>query len=330
MKYQQIIFPEAGRAVLEEKEETQPLGADEVAGSTVATILSAGTELNQYLGHYAEAGINFGLFPVGPGYGCVFEVEEVGSAVTKFVPGDLAFGMGPHASWQRREEREAVPVPAGLEAQTAVFARIMNITMTSLTMTMARPPEEVIVMGLGAVGLLGAQIFQSCGYRVSGVDLSEERRGLASAKGLALVAANIGEAVDLLGGKAVLGMDCTGHEAAVVEVCQNVKAGGEVVVVGVPLVRRTEIYAQALLDAVFRSRISLRSGTEWIVPRQPEPYRHNFIFGNLAAGLQWLAEKRVRVDGLADVRQPVDPQKTYEDVRAQKLRGLSVVFDWNG
>ena len=47
-----------------------PVGLDEVAGKTLVTLISAGTELaSAYLGSN---------FPSTPGYAAVFQVEEVG------------------------------------------------------------------------------------------------------------------------------------------------------------------------------------------------------------------------------------------------------------
>jgi len=78
--------------------DARPLGAREVAGRTVATLISAGTELNG--GYLATSG-----FPRGSGYAAVFEVEEVGREVEGIKVGDLAFCMGPHRSFQRAEGR---------------------------------------------------------------------------------------------------------------------------------------------------------------------------------------------------------------------------------
>ena len=47
--------------------------------------------------------------------------------------------------------------------------------------------RRVVVTGLGIVGLLGAKIFQSCGYQVLGCDPDEARRELAAAQGLEYV-----------------------------------------------------------------------------------------------------------------------------------------------
>src|SRR6266542_4039993 len=79
--------------------DARPLGPREVAGRTLSTLISAGTELaGAYLGD---------RFPCVPGYAAVFEVEEVGSEVADVRGGDRLFCMGPHRSYQRVECEQA-------------------------------------------------------------------------------------------------------------------------------------------------------------------------------------------------------------------------------
>ena len=85
-------------------------------------------------------------------------MEAVGSEVRSLRVGDRAFCMGPHRSFQRVAAEAAVPLPAGLAPEVAVFCRLMGVTMSTLTTTTARPPELVLVTGLGPVGHLGARI----------------------------------------------------------------------------------------------------------------------------------------------------------------------------
>jgi len=102
-----------------------------------------------------------GSFPFVPGYAAVFEVESIGDSVAEFQPGDLAFTMGPHRSRQRCTEGDAIRVPASLNALDATFARMMCVSMTTLTTTTARPPQPVLITGLGPVGHLAALVFAS-------------------------------------------------------------------------------------------------------------------------------------------------------------------------
>ena len=114
--------------------DTDAIGANEVAGHTLATLISAGTELNSgYLGNN---------FPRQSGYAAAFKVEKVGENVADISPGDLAFCPGNHASYQRKPASQVIRLPDNLTPEIAVFARMMGVSMTTLTTTSARPPAK--------------------------------------------------------------------------------------------------------------------------------------------------------------------------------------------
>ena len=103
---------------------------------------------------------------------------------------------------------------------------------------------------------------------------------------------------------------------------------GEVVLIGTPWQRRTDLSAHELLHLVFHRYVVLRSGWEWELPLQEAEFRPNSIFGNMAAALRWLAEGRVRVDGLAVVLSPRAAQQAYQDLLRQRSERLTAIFDW--
>ena len=298
-----------------------PLAPDEVSGRTLVTLISAGTEL-AYFYHGQR-------FPARPGYAAVFAVEQVGADVISLKPGDQAFCMGPHRSWQRVREDEALPVPPDLNPERAVFARMMGITMTTLTTTSARPPQTVLVTGLGPVGHLAAQTFAACGYEVIACDPSPARREIAERQGITQVLPTVPHEDPLIAKRVALVLECSGHEAAVLEACRMVQPKGEIVLVGVPWQRRTDLYAHDLLHAVFHNYVVLRSGWEWELPRHPAEGRMGSLFENFAAALRWLADGRVRVDGLYAIATPDGAQAVYEDLAAGRGDALAMIFRWS-
>ncbi len=298
----------------------EPLGPDEVYGRTLFSLVSAGTELNyNYLG---------ASFPTHPGYAAVFRIEAVGSGVKDLEVGSIAFCLGPHRSFQRTERRLAVPVPDGLDPAQATFGRLMCVTMSALTTTGARPPQVVLVTGLGPVGLLGALIFASCGYRVVACDPVETRQAAARQAGLADVRSAIPLDDPAVAGRAALVIECSGHEQAALDGCRAVRKGGEVVLVGVPWLRRTDGTAHELLHAVFHHYAVLRSGWEWEVPLHETDFVPNSIYGNIAGAMKWLVEGRVRVDGLYALVEPAECDRVYRQLLEQSLPKLAAVFRW--
>jgi len=318
-----IVFPQRETAELERFEpDDSPLGDDEVAGRTVASILSSGTEIALYRQERTT--------PLYPGYGAVFRVERVGRGVTDLAPGELAFCMGPHRSVQRLPRRDALRLPAGLAPETAVFARMANMAMTAIATTAARPPQLAFVCGLGLIGLLSAQALRLTGYTVLASDPSEERRAIARAAGIGRVYADVPTEDPEVAGRVSLFLDCTGKESSVLAGCGVVHRGGEVSLVGVPWERRGEQSAFDLIRLVFHKYVRLRSGWEWELPVHAEREGQPNIRDNLQAALQWLADGRLRVDGLYETADPRDAAEAYRRIAERRRGKLATVFDWRG
>jgi threonine dehydrogenase-like Zn-dependent dehydrogenase len=318
----QVMFTEREKAELIPAEpDGSPLAADEVEGRTLATLVSAGTELEgMYLGE---------KFPQKPGYAAVFEVENVGGDANDLKPGDRVFCLGPHRSHQRVKARDALRVPDDLPAEVATFARLMGVSMATLTTTAARPPAKVIVTGLGIVGHLAAKIFAACGYEVAAVDPSPARRAMAEHGGIERVMEKLPLDDEQWLRQVDLVIECSGHEQAVLDACRIVRKRGEVSLVGAPWRRRTEIYAQQLLHHVFFDYIILRSGWEWELPLHPTDFRETSTFETYAGALKWLSEGRVSMGGQYSIASPRQCQQVYQDLMHQHTEKLATVFDWN-
>lgn len=317
-----VVFTSRRRAKLQTAEfDDSPLRPTELRGRTMVSLISPGTELN--------AGFLGESFPCRPGYAAVFRVEAVGQEVADISRGEVVFTMGGHQSRQRCDRREAVKVPEGLPPATAVAARLMGVSMTTLATTTARPGELVLVTGLGIVGNLAAQIFSACGYRVMAVEPDPDRRALAEAVGLEDVRETVPLEEDATVGKVALVVECSGHEQAAFDGCRVVRRRGEVVLVGVPWQQRTDITANELLSAVFHRYVVLRSGWEWEIPRHADQFSPRAIFGNFQTALRWLKEGRVRVEGLYGRASPAEAGPVYGDLLEKRADGPTVAFDWS-
>ncbi len=298
-----------------------PLAPDELSGTTLATLVSGGTEVaGSYLGT---------TFPWVPGYSAVFEVEEVGSAITDIAVGDRVFCLGRHQSFQRMRRDEVVPVPAGLASEVAVFARLMQVSMTTLSTTTARPTSKVLVTGLGTVGHLAAQIFAACGYEVTACDPSPSRRAIAEAAGIQRVLADVPVDDPAFAGKVALVLECSGHEAAVMNGCKVVQKRGEVVTIGTPWRKQTDISAHEILNAVFFRYAVIRSGWEWEIPAHTADFQPYSRYGNVAAALAWLDQGKINVDSLYSIVKPQDADSIYQALMNQRFEHLAAVYDWS-
>ena len=153
--------------------------------------ISGGTELLAYRGELDEhleldetlgslAGSTF-RFPFAYGYSCVGEVEE--SRVEVLAEGARVFAFHPH---QDRFTVGAGDVMA-IEGVDGRIATLFPLVETALQVSLDAGPrieEPVVVLGLGAVGMLTAALLHRSGADVIGADLRRDRRELAAAFGI--------------------------------------------------------------------------------------------------------------------------------------------------
>jgi threonine dehydrogenase-like Zn-dependent dehydrogenase len=294
-------------------------------GPTVASVISPGTEISGLRGMFgSRRGVTF---PFGTGYAAVFRVTEVGPAVEDVEPGQHVFCFGPHQSFQQVRRDEAVVVPDSLAPEVAPFARLMAVTMSTLVTTRARPPETVLVSGLGIIGNLAAQIFGAAGYTTLAWNPGARRREIAERCGIRTLDRPFSESSPLTA-DAALALECSGNEAAALDCISCVKRNGEVVLVARPWQQQTGISAHALLERIYESYAIVRSGWEWQLPLHPEPFRSPSTYDLLASALRWLDEGRVVVDDVADRVPPENAPEVYARLERGEHDYLTSVFRW--
>ncbi len=296
------------------------LGAREIRGRTLHTLISPGTELA-----YNYTGTTFPSFP---GYAAIFVAEECGADVQGISPGDICYCRGPHRSFQQVDRANAHRVPEGLAPDEALLARLMGVSMTTLITTTARPGDRVLVTGAGPVGYLAAQVFSLSGYEVMVVEPNASRRKQIASRGLPRIFEGIPVEDAAIAGTVALVVECSGHEQAAVDACKIVRKRGEVVLVGVPWRRQTDTFAHELLSLVFHKYVVLRSGWEWELPHYSTDFRPHSIESDIQTALRWLAEGRIPTEGLITSVKPHDAPQIYDDLFHRRAQGLFMVFDW--
>ncbi|GGD79595.1 zinc-dependent alcohol dehydrogenase [Paenibacillus nasutitermitis] len=309
-------------AALAEIEKPQSPAPGHLLGKTRYSLISPGTELHALF-------LNDRTEPADTGYASVFEVEQTADDVTGFRPGDLVFCMHNHQSFQHVPASQAVLVPEGLDPAAAPISRLMNVSMTTLMTTTARPGDKVIVSGAGPVGFLAAHVFKHNGYDVMVIDPMESRLETVRASGISQAAASLPLEDPAWKQKVALVVECSGHESAVLDACRIVRPRGEVVMIGVPWKRYTDHYAHELLSLVFHHYVVLRSGWEWELPVQSGHFQPHSIMGNLGLGLRWLSEGFLDVQAYSRLMSPHEVQDTYDGLASRRFDELFVLFDWS-
>lgn len=295
-------------------------GAKDIAGHTIATLISAGTEVT---GCYLNSQ-NWN-YPIGLGYAAVFRVDYVGEEAQGFRVGDVAFCCGAHADYQVCRADEALKVPEGVTPEEALFCRMAGISMATLSRTTIHAGDRALVTGLGAVGLLAMQAYACCGYRVTGTDPDADRAAMAAKlTGLPTYASLPQEETDRFG----LALECSGTQQGALSCCHALREGGQLSLVGVPWRKTGDVHSYDVLNRIFYKYLTVVSGWEMNLPVLPKPFSPDSQMGNMAMALEWIRDGRIRTDGMWVSRPYDEAPAVYEDILEKREKHISVILDW--
>ncbi len=122
--------------------------------------------------------------PLPLGYCNVGEVIAVGEGVSEFRVGDRVASNGQHAEVVCVPKNLAVKVPEGVTDEEAAFTVIGSIGLQGIRLLQPTLGETVVVIGMGLIGLLSAQLLRANGCRVIGVDFDQSKLDLAKYWGI--------------------------------------------------------------------------------------------------------------------------------------------------
>lgn len=307
--------------IAQEEINLEALKPDGVAGKTLCTLISAGTEINAAFLDVFDWG-----YPKKAGYAAVFQVEHVGSEVTDIEVGDLVFSMCEHQTYQVCHRRSVIKLPKALQPEHALFARLAGVSMATLSRTSVTPGEKVMVTGLGTVGLMAMFIYSNLGYEVIGVDPDCNRRTTAQDCGFSEVYESV--PFDQYKKKIGLALECSGNEAAVADLCQVVRPHGEVSLVGVPWKPYTDLKSYPLLHSVFYNYVKLYSGWEMDLPGQCSEFVHESMSKNYLLAMRLMSEGKINLNGLYTVVPYTDAQKAYENILEKREKKIATIFSY--
>jgi len=347
MNTRQIVFTEANKAELLPAQNPDRLEPGQVRIETCYSLVSPGTELSWYSGIQREvAGEKF-RYPIYSGYCQSGRVVEASQDVEQFKVGQLIVSGGPHASQivVSTEESEDLPhgdltkpiqkVPEGIDAKLAPFAKIGEIAMTAIRIAEFSLGDRVLVLGLGMVGNLAAQLFQLAGADVLAVDISDFRISRARACGVRNVVnskeADLEQTVrDWSGG---LGADVTvesvGSSELILQSIDLTRPLGEVIMLGTPR-RKMELNPSPHLWQAHMKGVRLKGALRCLFyPLHPRSYSRYSVAEDLRQILQLMADDRLNVEPLhTDTFKPDECQKAYQHIQKAGDRSLGVLFEW--
>jgi predicted dehydrogenase/threonine dehydrogenase-like Zn-dependent dehydrogenase len=132
--------------------------------------------------------------PIPLGYCNVGKVIGVGKGVDDFVVGDRVASNGPHAEYVCVPKNLVAKIPDNVTDEEATFTVIGAIGLQGIRLANPTFGETVVVVGLGLIGLITAQLLKANGCHVIGFDYDLGK--IEIARKLGINAVNPGEGID--------------------------------------------------------------------------------------------------------------------------------------
>lgn len=280
------------------------------------------------------------------GYSAAGIVVEVGSEVTGFAVGDrvacAGAGIANHAELIDVPVNLAVSVPNELGMDAAATVTLGAIAMQGVRRTNPTLGETVVVVGLGILGQITAQLLAAHGCRVIGSDVDEKRIEIARQNGLEIgIRATDGDFVlrimkltDGLGADAVIITAASPSSEILAQAFQACRRKARVVVVGdIGLnIARSDIYAKELDFLISTSYGPGRYDPVYEEEGQDYPlaYVRWTENRNMVEYLRLLSTGKVSLANM--IREPFDIDQAataYEQLAAPGEKPLLVLLKYN-
>ncbi|MDB4093363.1 bi-domain-containing oxidoreductase [Flavobacteriaceae bacterium] len=132
--------------------------------------------------------------PLPLGYCNVGEVVAVGKGVIEFSVGDRVASNGNHAEFVCVPKNLVAKIPDNVSDEEAAFTVIGSIGLQGIRLLNPTFGETIVVVGLGLIGLVTAELLLANGCNVIGFDYDKEKVKIAKEKGV--LAFNPSEGLD--------------------------------------------------------------------------------------------------------------------------------------
>ena len=194
--------------------------------------------------------------PLPLGYCNVGKVVAVGRGVTEFVVGDRVASNGNHAEYVCVPKNLVAKIPDNVTDEEATFTVIGSIGLQGIRLLSPQLGECVVVIGLGLIGLVAAELLKANGCKVIGVDFDQQKVDIAKNKGIYAINPKNGidpvkyveEITGGVGADGVLITASAKGDEVIHQACLMSRKRGRVVLVGVIglNMRRDDFYKKEL------------------------------------------------------------------------------------
>lgn len=253
MKKTEVVSTEPRKAILREYEDA-PLMSDEIRTEVVFAAAKHGTEFTHFRGEdpFLENVFDEELklfvpsreaaekpYFMRPGNMWVGNIIEIGPEVSGFSIGDRIAGYGPFKSTHTLKQNEALRMSENMTWKEAVCYDPAQFALGGIRDGQVRVGDNVVISGLGAIGLIAAQLARLAGAaKVIVCDPIKKRREVALENGadLALdsaavdVGLEIKKATDNRGADVIIETSANYH--ALQQAIRGIAYNGNLAVVG--------------------------------------------------------------------------------------------------
>lgn len=280
--------------------------------------------------------------PLPLGYCNVGKVIAVGKGVDGIIVGDRVASNGPHAEIVCIPQNLVAKIPNNVTDEEASFTVIGSIGLQGIRLINPTFGETVVVVGLGLIGLITAQLLKANGCNVIGFDYDANKVSLA--KTLGIDAINPSEGIDqvsyVLNATNSIGTDAviiTASNKSNEIISQSAKMSrkrGRIVLIGVIGldISRADFYEKELSFQVSCSYGPGRYDDNY--EQKGEDYPLAFVRWtekrNFEAVIQAIANKNINVEALITERIELeDYQKIYNNMSGNNSIASILVYPEN-
>ena len=282
--------------------------------------------------------------PLPLGYCNVGEVVAVGKGVTEFRIGDRVASNGPHAEFVVVPVNLAVKVPEGVSDEEAAFTVIGSIALQGIRLLGPTFGETVVVVGLGLIGLITAELLRANGCAVIGFDFDEQKVAMAQEKGVHAVnlahgaadpVAIVQEHTREIGADGVIITASSSSDEIMHQAAEMSRKRGRIILVGV-------VGLKLRRDDFYKKELSFQVSCSYGPGRYDEEYEnkgHDYPIGyvrwtekrNFEAVLQAIATGKLDVKPLITARVRLEEYgQIYGDMKKQGSIASILEYSQNG
>jgi predicted dehydrogenase/threonine dehydrogenase-like Zn-dependent dehydrogenase len=278
--------------------------------------------------------------PIPLGYCNVGTVVGLGNDVNNFNIGDRVVSNGPHAEYVSVPKNLVAKIPDGVSDEQAVFTVIGSIGLQGIRLVNPTFGETVVVVGLGLIGLITAQLLKANGCNVIGFDFDQSKVDLANSYGIDAVNPGKGvkqveyilEKTNQTGCDAVMICASNPSNDIISQSAQMSRKRGRIILVGVVGldIRRSDFYEKELSFQVSCSYGPGRydSNYEEGGNDYPLPYVRWTEKRNFEAVLHALSNGTLNIDSLITERVPFENySEVYDNIGKGNSIASLLVYD---